>query len=228
MFAAITPVLIFIAFLLLLLVSLSAPIIDNIYLFRISANVSSGILNSGASGSVRFGVWGYCASSVNVAIAGLHRSTASSCSKTMLGYTFDNAVSDELHVTRLENVISKTTTAALVLHPIAAGLTFLALLTSLFIFRRGSNGTSRLPSLLTLIIGLFAALLSTIVFLIDVIFVAVIRSKVHNSTDGTLNLTWGNGVWMALGATIALWLSMVGACAGICACGTRRRKSATY
>lgn len=66
MLAAVTPVLLFIAFLLLLLVSLSVPITKTIYLFQLVANVSSGILQSGASGSVKFGVWGYCFSGVDV------------------------------------------------------------------------------------------------------------------------------------------------------------------
>lgn len=66
MFAAITPVLLFIAFILLLLVSLSAPIIKSIFLFRLTANVGSSLLNTGASGSVNFGVWGYCISAIDV------------------------------------------------------------------------------------------------------------------------------------------------------------------
>lgn len=117
------------------------------------------------------------------------------------------------HANNIENLISRTTTAALVIHPIgmiqlyftalhlviadsilAAGLTFLAFLISLFILHRGSNGTARLPSFLTLGIGLLAALLTTVIFLIDVIFVAVVRHKVHNASDGDLNLNWGNAV----------------------------------
>lgn len=77
---------------------------------------------------------------------------------------------------------------------IACAFTFLAFLISLFILRRGSNGTSRLPSLITLGVGLTAAILTTIVFLIDVIFVAIVRKRVHDKTDGDLTLNWGNAV----------------------------------
>ena len=70
MLAAVTPVLLFIAFLLLLLVSLSVPITKTIYLVQLVADVSSGILKSSASGSVNFGVWGYCFSGVDV--SGIH------------------------------------------------------------------------------------------------------------------------------------------------------------
>ena len=50
----ITPPLLFIAFILSLLVTLSAPIIDNIYLFSLSTEQSD------FSGSAQFGVFGYC------------------------------------------------------------------------------------------------------------------------------------------------------------------------
>lgn len=66
MLAIITPILLFIAFLLLLLVSLSVPITKTIYLFKLLANVSAGFLKSGVSGNVQFGVWGYCFSGVDI------------------------------------------------------------------------------------------------------------------------------------------------------------------
>ncbi|KAG6818195.1 hypothetical protein H0H87_000100 [Tephrocybe sp. NHM501043] len=49
MFAIITTVLFFIAFLLLLLVTLSVPIIKSVFLFKLSANVASKLLNAGAN-----------------------------------------------------------------------------------------------------------------------------------------------------------------------------------
>ncbi|KAJ8078663.1 hypothetical protein PM082_012946 [Marasmius tenuissimus] len=212
------PALIFIAFLLLLLVSLSLPIIKTIYLFSLSTSATSSVFRSGASAAVRFGVWGYCTSSVSVSVLGFDHNTAAKCSDRQLGYAFDSTVADVL----------QTTTAALVLHPIACGLTFLSLLVSLFMLRRGSNGTSRLPSLLTLGIGILTALLTTVVFLIDVIFVAVVRGRINDRTDGAISLDYGNAVWMVLGAAIALWIAMFGACGGVCGCGRRSRKSERY
>lgn len=58
---------------------------------------------------------------------------------------------------------------------------------------RGSNGTSRLPSLLTLGVGLTAALLTTIAFLIDVILVAIARNHVKDLNQD-VSLNWGNAV----------------------------------
>ncbi|KAF9264791.1 hypothetical protein L218DRAFT_979476 [Marasmius fiardii PR-910] len=226
-FLLLTPALLFIAFLLLLLISLSVPIIKTIYLFRLATSATSDLLRSSAFGAINFGVWGYCTSTLSVSVLGFNASAQ--CSDRHLGYAFDATVARVLQ--NFTDIITKATTAALVLHPIACGLTFLTLFVSLFMLRRGSNGTSRFPSLLTLGIGILTALLTTIVFLIDVIFVAVVRGRVNDRTDGEVTLGYGNAVWMALGAALATWLAIMGACGGICvcACGGRRfRKSERY
>jgi len=227
MLAIVTPVLLFIAFLLLLLVTLSVPITKTIYLFKVIANVSSSLLSSGASGSVKFGVFGYCFSGVDVSVLGSQHDTTASCSKPHLGYTFDQTLGSALHISGFENLISRALTAALVLHPIACGLTFLALVLSLFMAKRGQTGASRVASFFTLGSSILAALITTIVFFIDVGLVASVRHKVKNDTDGDVTLNWGNAVWMILGAAIAIWAAVVGACAGLC-CGHRRRKTETY
>ena len=91
------------------------------------------------------------------------------------------------------------TTAALVLHPIgrsnsaillwskldlftACGLTFLAFLVSVLMVCRGRDGPARLPSICSLLWGIFAAVLTTAVFLIDIIFVAE-RGEIHQDSS---------------------------------------------
>ncbi|OCH95027.1 pali-domain-containing protein [Obba rivulosa] len=218
MLAKITPVFLFIAFLLELLVSLSVPVIKSIYLFRLSVNASISLLDTSASGSVKFGVWGYCISAVDVSIIGNDHDVNARCSKTALGYTFDDTIASALHVSNLGNSISHAVSAALVMHPIACGLTFTALLSSLFMIRWRSNDISHSVSIATLIGGLSAAVLTTVAFLVDVLFVATVRYNIDSESHGILDLAWGNAVWMMLGATIALWISIVGACAAVCMC----------
>lgn len=53
---------------------------------------------------------------------------------------------------------------------------------------------SRGASFLTLGVGLFTALLTTAVFLIDVIFVAVVRSDIKSDTDGLVTGAYGPAV----------------------------------
>lgn len=66
MIAAITPVLLIIAFVLLLLVSISVPVVKSIYLLKLTASASEGFgpVSVHASGNVDFGVWGYCISAI--------------------------------------------------------------------------------------------------------------------------------------------------------------------
>ncbi|KAI0636834.1 hypothetical protein C8Q77DRAFT_527199 [Trametes polyzona] len=198
MLAAVTPFFLFVAFLLLLLVSLSLPIIKSIFLFQLTANSAASILDSSASGQARFGVWGYCTSTITVEVIGVDHETAGQCSSPHLGYQFDSTVANALHVSGFSDTISRTLSAVLVLHPIACALAFLALLASLFI-----------------------TMIATIIFLLDVIFVAVVRNKINDESHGVLKAGWGNAVWMTLGATIALWGAIVSDCAGLCGFGRR-------
>lgn len=231
MLAAFAPFLLFAAFLLLLLVSLSVPIIKAIYLFHLVAHPSSSLPGISASGSAWFGVWGYCVSPVDVSVVGTNVGTSAQCSKTMLGYDLNSTILAALQVSGVilsSGAISRAISAVLVLHPIACGITFLALVASFFIIRRRSDGEiSRGASLITVIVGLLAALLATVVFVVDVVFVAVVRDRVKGESDGVLALNWGNAVWMVLGAALALWLALVGVCAGFC-CRRRYQRANKY
>jgi hypothetical protein len=56
----------FVAALLLLLVSLSVPIIKSIDLFNLSIGLGDPLIHSGVNAVVQFGVWGYCRSAVQI------------------------------------------------------------------------------------------------------------------------------------------------------------------
>jgi len=225
-FGWLTPFLNFAAFLLLLLVTLSVPIIKDIYLFRLTPNASfSNNLVSGASGSVKFGIWGYCTSGLKGSALGFTKTVANECSPKKLGYSIDGRVSQLLGVDRFVNITSKALTAVLVLHPIACGLAFIAMVLS-FIMARPTNGTTRFSSLMTLIANLLAAFLTTAVFVIDVVLVAVVRHHVRDETRNNVTAKYGNGVWMVLGAMIALWLGIITATCGIFQLRRHRRKVA--
>lgn len=60
----ILPFLVLAGFVLLLLVSLSIPIIKTISLLNIAANIRAGVTNTGVSGGLKFGLWGYCVSDI--------------------------------------------------------------------------------------------------------------------------------------------------------------------
>ena len=68
---------------------------------------------------------------------------------------------------------------------------------SFFLFRWRTAGISKLAMFMTLGLGLLSALLATAIFLIDVIFVAVMKSRIKNQSDGLVTGTWGDGVCIA-------------------------------
>lgn len=234
MFARVTPFLLFAAFLLLLLVTLSAPIIDVIYLFRLGVDTSS-LPGSDATARVHFGVFGYCIARVQGSVIGVEVNRDARCSKPRLGYTMDSTVARVLRADDISDLVSRGLTAAFVLNPIATGLTFIAFLMSLLMLRRsvayGRHGStvkttsvSRIASFLTFGLGLLAALAATAAFVINIVIVAIVRNRLRVSSDG-LNFYWGNGIWMTLGAVVALWIAVIGAMWGVC-CGGRSRKTA--
>jgi len=220
----VTVLLLLAAFILLLLISLSTPIIKSIYLLKLV--VDSTGLGFTANGNLRAGVWGYCVSGLRVSVLGINRASASGCTKAKLGYRIDNAVARALGLDDDLDRISKTITAVLVLHPIACGFSFVALVLAL-LAARPSRGTTRFSTLLTLIASLLAALVSTAVFIVDIILVAVVRSKVKDASDGNVDPKWGNAVWMALGAAVALWLSLLFSACGLFQIRRQRRQAAT-
>ncbi len=66
MLASITPFVSLSAFVLLLLVSLSVPIIKSLFLFRLTADATNLYGVADAKGSATFGVWGYCVSAIDI------------------------------------------------------------------------------------------------------------------------------------------------------------------
>ncbi|KAJ7458654.1 pali-domain-containing protein [Mycena galericulata] len=204
---ALVTVLLSLSLILLLLVSLSVPFIKTNFLFRLTAS-SHKTLGSFVTDSVTFGVLGYCTAGVDVSALGLVHAdvTPAECSKPHLGYMFDSTVAQALQVSGFENLISHTLTAVLALHPIVVALTFLALVASLVMYRRGSYWTSCVPSVA---MCLFVTLPTTLVAGIDYGLVGDVANHVHNDTDGMLTISSGRAGGMTLGAAILLWIANV-------------------
>jgi len=114
-----------------------------------------------------------------------------------------------LHQSQLDdltNIVSKALTSALVLHPIACGLAFISLVVAVFALLRRrrhfqlygteSDGRSRFTSIISFAIILLAALFTTIVFIVDVVLVAVARGKIRDALGDNqfVHLTWGSAV----------------------------------
>jgi len=205
-----TFLLLFIAFLIFLLVALSTPIIKTVYLLKITASTNPNQPATSIATVLEIGVWGLCA------ISALDRAGASGfCIGPELGY---NIPPDAIAVASKAGVSSSTVTillhalvVLLVLHPIAAGLSFITFINSIFL---GHHAVS----IIALIFAVITALVSTVVFAIDLALVIVARSNVKNITVGHFEVTWGNAVWMVLAATILTWVGVILLSARACYC----------
>jgi len=222
-----TPLLFFVAFLLLLLVSLSVPIIKSIYLLQLGATVSvgSGIFSASAQAAVNFGVFGWCSTAVNVAVATFHESEPAECSPKHLGYSVSPQIEQilsSIDANDLSDVITRSLTFVLVLHPVACALAFLGFLLTIISAVR----PHRIASALATAIGLLASVITTLVFIIDIVLTGVAKSRIHSKTSGKGYAKFGDAQWLVLVSAILLWIACFAACLGIIRGRNPRRTNA--
>jgi uncharacterized membrane protein len=133
--------------------------------------------------------------------------------------TFDSIPTLTIHLSHLEGLqdaVNSGLTLALVLNPIACGITFLALFcVILFAWKQ-----SRLSAILGVCIGLLAAILATIAFIIDIVVMTVTKKNIENISSN-FHVTYGQTTWMTLVAAILLWTGVI----LLCTTGFRGRRT---
>ncbi|QRV97970.1 SUR7/Pali family protein [Ceratobasidium sp. AG-Ba] len=214
------PFMLFTAWLLLLLVSLSLPIIKTIYILEVKAKNQPEIQTSVAT-SIRFGVWGMCLGAYKFNAGGASWDNTGMCTAPKLGYTVDDAVLQLTGQVGLAKIALKALMGILILHPIACGLVFLSLVASLVT----TWFPKRSLNVVSLVAVILASVAATVVFVVDVVLIPIARAKVEEATKGSLTVVFGNATWMTVAAVALLWLGVIGASAiacGCCGCGKRR------
>lgn len=96
-------------------------------------------------------------------------------------------------------------TYILVLYPVAAGLSGLAVL-----FGMCGAGYHRFGTIMMTLTAVLAGLCTTIAWVASTSLFGVARHKLN---DAGIDAAWGNATWIALGALVALFL---GFCTGLC------------
>ncbi|WWC57539.1 uncharacterized protein I303_100071 [Kwoniella dejecticola CBS 10117] len=183
----------FAAFALLLVSTLSAPVFRQISFLDIR----------NGSQKLAFGVFGYC---TNVNGNGNH-----GCSSRQLGYDIAS-VSGEVSSFTYVNDKLEHVTKALILHPIATGLTFISFIIALF--------SDRLGFIFAALIAFLAFLVSLAAMVIDFVMFGIIRHEINDNT--TASASFDNAIWLTLAATIILFFSTFVVCFETC---TNRRNS---
>ncbi|KAJ7593748.1 hypothetical protein C8J56DRAFT_1160531 [Mycena floridula] len=208
-----TFILLLTAFALQLLVGLSLTIIKAIYLLRVYSTTTDQPKTSIAT-ELRFGVWGVCASSA-LDPPGFF-SNNGDCIGPMLGYPVPDTIPSLIGLsTSVVSVILSGVLVFLVLHLVAAGFSFVSFMTSLFLASHGL-------AILCLVLSIISALLTTVMFALDMALVITAKDQIPPLTDG-FGVGFGNGVWMILVAMICTWTAVVLLSARLCyCCGVRR------
>jgi hypothetical protein len=181
----------FAACVLLIFVSVSSPTWDSVYFLTTGTG----------AGRIRFGVFGYTGSSTSV------------------GYYFPaplNGYNDG----RLSSNTIHNLTFTLILHPIAAGLSGLAVLFGLCGAAYHRSGTV----FMSLVSGL-AFLCTLIVWVIDMVLWGIARSVIR---DNGASAQYGNANWLTLGALVALFIGFFTGACGIFGSYRRRRHDGSY
>ncbi|KAK0459105.1 actin cortical patch SUR7/pH-response regulator pali [Desarmillaria tabescens] len=213
--------LLFVAFLLLLLVGISLPIIKTIYLIRVYSTAERNQPATSIATELRFGVWGVCATSA------LNRPSLltndGECFGPRLGYDIPSSVTELVGVdASLVQVALKGLLVILILHIVAAGLSLAALIPAMCL---GSHAFA----IVALVLSMITAILGTVVFGVDLALVLVLKNKLPSlSSQVDLGIGFGNGIWMVLVAVVLTWVAVITLSARACFCCGVRRKSFKY
>ncbi|KAI0082822.1 hypothetical protein K474DRAFT_30682 [Panus rudis PR-1116 ss-1] len=197
------------AFILLLLVALSLPIIKAIYLFVLDFGTEPGQPLTSIATDLRFGVWGFCASSqLNLPTI---LTNNGECTNVRLGYDIPQDLLQLTGHPEIANAVLKGLTFLLVLHPVCAGLAFLGMFSALFL-------ASRCMTIISLLLSILSAVVGSVVLAADLALVIVAKDRVGDLTSGLVDVNFGNGVWLVVAAVACAWMAVILLSAVACRC----------
>jgi len=185
----------------LLLVSLSVPIIHDIYFLKVNLS----------SGDLVLGNWGVCVQKVGAAMT---------CSPRTQGYNIQTYLDSLIGNTEtFKDDIIHGLTYAFVLHPIAAALAFVA-----FMLAVCSNIVSHIFGS---IVAFFATLITLVALGIDLGLFISARNRINDQATGS-PASLSNAIWMVLGALISLLIASFTICCGGMRDRRSRQASSSY
>ncbi|GAA5998055.1 Rim9p [Rhodotorula paludigena] len=195
--------LLFCATVLLIVSSITSPVVNDIPIIRAT------IGGSGSSLRANFGVFGYCLT---------QDGQNDACTGTQVGYELPAALAQIASSTGIlsddaQSAI-RAVTAALILHPIACGVSFFAFLIAAC--------SDRLGFICASLIAILAAILALIAMILDLILVIFVRHWFEdNNLDGLVDVDYSYGTWTTVAAFACLFVAVF---ATLCACIRDRRQ----
>ena len=149
--------------------------------------------------------------------SGNQPATLANCVGPQLTYQIPPSLSNLIGLsTQTTNILSKALLILLILHPVAAGLTLIALFFSLFLH-------ATCAAVLASLAVVLSALTGAIVFAADIAIVIVSRQKLQTLPNSQYTVLFGDGVWMVLVAVCLTWVACFVLLARAChCCGVRK------
>jgi hypothetical protein len=183
--------LLFVSAILILITTISAPVVGDIAILKVMLTNKTDIRNS----SVTFGTFGHCILDVPPITT-----DQDLCFPKHIGYnpadimsqidgtTFSTAATDS----------SKALTRVMILHPIACGVAFIAFLLAL--------GSGFCGAILAAAVAAVAWLITLVVMVTDFVLFGIIKNHVNSDGSGS-HATYSIGMWTLLAAMILLFIA---------------------
>ncbi|GKT49067.1 pH-response regulator protein palI/RIM9 [Colletotrichum spaethianum] len=180
------------ATILLVITSISAPVVHHISLLTVKLGESS------AGNEIKFGTFGWC-------VIGGSADGSDQCSRSRIGYSPADIVgeADATQYSGWSSTAAEGLTRVMILHPIAAGVSFIAFVLSV--------GAGMFGSLFAALVSGVAFIITIVALICDWVMLAVIRRNVNrddNGTDGSY-AHYDVALWTLLAATICLLLGTI-------------------
>lgn len=194
--------LLFAATILLVVVSISAPVVNNIALLRVD------LADTIAGDEVTFGTFGYCVLDVN---------GRDDCSSARIGYNPAQVMID-IEGTDFSDVSEgtpKALTRVMILHPVAAGICFIAFILCL--------ATGTVGSLLASLVAGLAFIVTLVALICDFVGFGIVRNKVNDDSTNS-DASFGIAIWLLLAAAICEIIATVVVFVTCCAGRSRRHR----
>lgn len=176
--------LLFVATVLLIITCISAPVVHDLAILK----VDLGNRPSSTHSTVTFGTFGFCKNNLN-------GDGADDCSQSTLGYS-PAFVMNQVDNTQFSQYAESTTrslTKAMILHPIACGLNFIAFMLAL--------GAGVVGSLLASMVALLAFLVTLVIMIIDFVLFSIVRSNINDDGTGA-HAYYASAAWTILVSAI--------------------------
>jgi len=180
----------FAATILLIITCISAPVIHDIGLLK----VEIGNTPSQNHATAVFGTFGWCVNNKD--------GNGDQCSKSQIGYSIAD-VMNSVENTEFSQYAEDTTralTKAMVLHPVACGLNFIAFILAL--------GAGVVGSLLASMVALLAFLLTCVILIIDFVLFSIVKSNINDDGSGS-SAYYSTAAWTILVAGLCSLLGTI-------------------